>query len=131
MGDRRPQELTTDNSLSPLARKLARLNVLGRWLFVVMLWLTLGNYGFWALREEFPLWQEYLTWAVIRLSLGYHYWASAALTLCVAYTCAILVWHSQKLLRGWSDRECYRLNRWAERLDQNKRHWLWRVLKYF
>jgi hypothetical protein len=130
MGDRQPKALTTDEPLSPLAQKLARLNLLGRWLLVLVLWLTLGSYGIWVLSQEFFLWQDYLTWAVVRLSLGYNYGASIALTFCVAYTCAVLVWHSQKILRGWSGRECYRLNRWAEKLTKNQNHWLWLILEY-
>ncbi|MBV5260587.1 hypothetical protein FLX56_19430 [Synechococcus moorigangaii CMS01] len=130
MGDRQLQELPGDNHLSPLATKLVKLTIFGRWLMVVLLWLILGSYSVWALRPEFPLWQDYLTWAVVRLSLGYHFWASVALSICIAYTCGVLVWHSQKLLRGWSAQERYRFNQWAERLAQNRHHWLWSVLEW-
>ncbi|MEB3225005.1 MAG: hypothetical protein VKJ86_04290 [Synechococcus sp.] len=129
MGDRQWQQLGSDNQLTPLAMKLVHLTILGRWVFVGCLWSTCGIYSVWALREEFPLWQDYLTWAVVRLSLGYHMWASLAFTLCVAYTCAVLVWHSHKLVRGWPAKERYRFNQWAEKLTQNRQHWLWIILK--
>ncbi|WP_099237934.1 hypothetical protein [Synechococcus sp. BDU 130192] len=129
MGDRQLQEAPTDHHFSPLARKLVRFTFLWRWLLVALLWLILGSYGIWALRGEFALWRDHLTWAVVRLSLGYHYWASVALTICVAYTCAVLVWHSQKLTQGWSQREKYRFNQWAEKLTRNQQHWLWFFLR--
>lgn len=130
MGDRQGKQFDqTEPEFSPLAKKLIKATILGRWLLAGLLWLTFGIYGLWHLRAEFPLWRDYLTWAVVRYSLAYHYWASLALVFCVAYTCAILVWHSQKLLQGWSARERYRLEKEAEKIAKNPRHWLWLLIK--
>lgn len=123
MGDRQGSQ--SNQALSPFATKLTKAIILGRWLFVAGLWLTFGLYGIWHLRTEFPLWRDYLTWAIVRYSMAYHPLASFSLVLCVAYTCSVLVWHSYKLLRGWSPREQYRLEKEAEKIANNHRHWLW------
>ncbi|MGB2927107.1 MAG: hypothetical protein WBB82_17545 [Limnothrix sp.] len=127
MGDR--PAVPSSHSFNPLTPKLKKAMVIGRWLFVLGLWLTLGSYSIWGLRGEFSLWQAHLTWASVRYGLAYNPWASLALVTCVAYTCAVLVWHSQKLLQGWSERETYRLNQTADKIAKNPHHWLWFMLK--
>ncbi|NJN72634.1 MAG: hypothetical protein HC799_07390 [Limnothrix sp. RL_2_0] len=127
MGDRLPAP--SHHNTDPLTTKLKKAIVLGRWLFVVGLWLTLGIYSLWGLRGEFGLWREHLTWTSVRYGLAYHPFPTLSLVICVAYTCAVLVWHSQKLLQGWSERETYRLDKEAKKIAQNPRHWLWLVLK--
>ncbi len=127
VGDRQKQE--SQQPPSPLATKLMRAIVISRWSMVLGLWLTLGSFAIWSLRSEFVLWRDYLTWASLRYGLAYNPWAALALVLCIAYTCAVGVWHSQKLLSGWSPRELYRLERQATKISQNPRHWLWQVLK--
>ncbi|OKH14654.1 hypothetical protein NIES208_13435 [[Limnothrix rosea] IAM M-220] len=127
LGDRQNQEL--HKPPSPLATKLMRAIIISRWSMVVGLWLTCGTYAAWALRAEFVLWRDHLTWASLRYGLAYNPLAALALVLCVAYTCAVSVWHSQKLLQGWSARELYRLEKQATKISQNPRHWLWQVLK--
>jgi hypothetical protein len=103
--------------------------IVTRWLFVLSLWIVLFPYGVWGLRAEIPLWREYFTWSSLRYGMYYHPWASLALVLCIAYTCAVLVWHSHKLLKGWSARETYRFKQEAAKIAQNPRHWLWLILK--
>lgn len=127
MGDRHPPQ--SDKPPKPLVQQLMTAVILGRWLVVLMLWLTLGLYSLWGLRQEIPIWLEHLTWASVRYGLGYNPWASFSLVLCIAYTCAVLVWHSQKLLKGWSARETYRFEKEAQKIAQNPRHWLWYFLK--
>ena len=127
MGDRQEQE--RQQSLSPLAMKLMRATIISRWSMVAGLWLTCGIYSAWALRAELVLWLDHLTWASVRYGLAYNPLAALALVLCVAYTCAVAVWHSEKLLNGWSAREVYRLEKQADKMSKNPRHWLWTVLK--
>ncbi|WP_160148411.1 hypothetical protein [[Leptolyngbya] sp. PCC 7376] len=127
MGDRRKQE--RQKSLSPLANRLMRAIIVSRWLMVLVLWMTCGVFAAWTLRVELALWRDYLTWASVRYGLAYNPMAALALVLCVAYTCAVAVWHSEKLLNGWSSREIYRLEKQATKMSENPRHWLWRVLK--
>lgn len=126
MGDRQTSQ--SEPELSPLAIKVMQATIIGRWLFVGFLWITLGIYGFWSLRNEFPLWQDHLTWAIVRYGLAYHYWSSLGLVICLAYTCAVLVWHSQKLISGWSAREKHLLEKEAEKMTENSRHWLWLIV---
>lgn len=127
MGDRHSASLKKPVHLTTV--KLMHLIVLGRWLLVLCLWLTLGIYGLWGLRAEVPLWRDYLTWTSVRYGLIYNPEASLALFFCVGYTCAVLIWHSQKLLRGWSEREQYKLEKKAEKINQDSKHWLHRLLK--
>ena len=127
MGDRRTPE--SRKSPSPLAAKLIQAIILGRWFMVLGLWLTFGVYAAWALRAEFVLWRDHLTWASVRYGLAYNPFAALCVVLCVAYTCAVAVWHSQKLLNGWSAREIYHLEKQAVKISKNPRHWLWFVLK--
>lgn len=130
MGDRLEAEPTEhyDNT-SSLVLKLMKAAIVLRWLFVLSLWLVLVPYGVWGLRSEFPLWREYFTWSSLRYGMFYNPWASLAIVICIAYTCAVLVWHSQKLLKGWSDQETYRFQQTADKILHNPRHWLWLLLK--
>lgn len=127
MGDRQPPNLR--KAPSPLAIKLTQAIILGRWLMVLGLWLTCGTYAAWGLRAEYVLWRDHLTWASVRYGLAYNPVAALCLVLCIAYTCAVAAWHSQKILQGWSAREMEQLEKQAFKISRNPRHWLWFILK--
>ncbi len=127
-----PSDVNTavNSSLDPIflqrVERLHRLTVYGRWMFITVLWLTVGAASLWALRDSIQLMLDYFTWAALRYSLVFNPMPAFGLTLCVGMTVAVLIWQSRNLLFGLSPAETKRLERRVQKIClQGKSHPLW------
>jgi hypothetical protein len=95
---------------------------------VLFCWLTLGSFGFWGLRDQFPLWQEYFTWSAVRITIEFSPLPSFALIFCLALTTSVLVWQSKNILQGGlSPKQSYYLERQVKKiLSRGPKHPLWK-----
>jgi hypothetical protein len=116
-----------DPNLKIQIQRLHQINVYGRWLFVLLCWLSLGVIGIWGLRDEISLWQEHLTWVAVRYGLAAHFFATLSLFVCVAVTGAVLVWQSRNVLQGIPAREKLRLENRVKKIQRTgPSHPLWK-----
>jgi hypothetical protein len=107
-------------------QRLHRLTVYGRWLVVLLVWLTLGSSSLWQLRFRIQLLIDSFTWVAVRYGLAYHQGATLGLAICMGMTLAVLVWHSRNLLFGLPKEDQLRLQLQAERIrQQGPTHPLW------
>lgn len=107
--------------------RLHQVQTWGRWLFNLSLWLTLGTFSIWSLREDISLWLEYFTWAAVRASLQYNRLGFFGLGFCVANTLSTLIWQSWHILRGLSVAERAALSQQISKISaQGEKHPLWR-----
>jgi hypothetical protein len=88
--------------------RLIELQTRMRWAFVLFLWLTLGSFCLWWLRDDISLWLEFFTWSAVRVSLQYNRLVFLGLGLCVAMTLSTLIWQSWQIIWGIRKSE-YRL----------------------
>lgn len=107
----------SDTPISQEAEKLQKLTVYGRWLFVLICWLTLAPFGIWEMRETIMLCKEHCTWAAIRYGLQFNPVGGFALVFSVAITTSVLIWQSSHILQGGlSDKEIYYLEKQVEKI---------------
>lgn len=120
-------ELEQDSELYHAVVRLHQLTVLGRWCFVLLLWLTVGTVSIWQMIPNIRLTLEHFTWASVRMAFRYNYWAGIGLTLCVALTFSVLLWQSRNIVFGLPTLDQKRL---VERLlrirQQGPSHPLWK-----
>jgi hypothetical protein len=117
----------TDASFVLQVEKLHRLTVYGRWLFCLLLWLTLAPICLWSLREEIVLWRQYFTWMAVRYGLFYHPFSTIGLAFCIGMTAAVLVWQSRNILMGLPRKEQQRLEKQVCQIrQQGSSHPLWK-----
>jgi hypothetical protein len=130
MQDPRPIFLKNISSHYQAQEDLKRLNRLtsyGRWMVVLLLWLTVGSLSLWQLRFRIQLLMDYFTWVGVRYGLAYHQGAALGLSFCIGMTLSVLVWHSRNILFGLPKQEQLRLQLQAERIrQQGPTHPLWR-----
>lgn len=139
MSDERPDEYSSSNSNTdqdePLQRdpafiqaidRLHRLNVVGRWLTLLMIWLTVGGWSLWQLRKTWQILQDYFTWSAIRVGLMFHPIAAVGLGLCIGLTLSTLIGQSRNLIWGLPDYEQVALRVRVLKIQQQGRsHPLW------
>ncbi|MBD2328225.1 hypothetical protein [Alkalinema sp. FACHB-956] len=113
--------------LDAAADRLHRLTVVGRWLFVIFLWLTLGTWSLWSLRKAIALIQDYFTWSAVRYGLIFNPIAGIGLVLCIAMTLSVLIWQSRNILWGLPPRDREHLKAMTIAIRRKgRRHPLWR-----
>jgi hypothetical protein len=111
-------------------QRLHELTVLGRWLAIIALWLTVGAASLWGLRYPISLMQEYFTWAALRNGLANHPISAMGLGLCIGLTIGVLVWQSRNILFGLPKDEQERLEKMVLRIrQQGESHPLWKWLE--
>lgn len=107
--------------------KLHQLTVCGRWLFVLVSWLTLGSYALWQLKSEIALWFDYFTWAAVYYGFHFNFIPTLCLVFCVANTVSVLVWQSRNIIWGLPASERRQLERQVTKIQAiGKKHPLWR-----
>jgi hypothetical protein len=122
-----PQHFPSDQVLHPEIQRLHRLTVYGRWMVVVVLWLTVGLLSLWQLRFRIQLLMDSFTWVAVRYGLAYHQGAAFGLFLCLGMTAATLTWHARNLVFGLPKQEQLRLQQQLMRIQQQgPTHPLWR-----
>jgi hypothetical protein len=120
-----PNEL--DPTFKEQVQRLYRLTFYGRWLVVGILWLSVGSISLWGLRYPLSLMQEYFTWAAVRYGMEFHFFPTVGLTLCIATTLAVLIWHSRNVLFGLPQDEQRRLEQQVYKIrQQGSSHPLWK-----
>ena len=107
--------------------KLHRLTVYGRWLFVLVSWLTLGTYALWNLKEEIALWFDYFTWAAVYYGFHFNLLPTLCLAFCVGTTISVLIWQSRNIIWGLPANEQRQLEKQIEKImTRGKKHPLWK-----
>ena len=116
-----------DQTFKQQVQRLHRLTVYGRWLFVILLWVSIGFLSLWGLRLEIVLWRQYFTWVAVRYGLYYNPLPTFGLAFCIGMTVAVLVWQSRNILLGLSRPEQRRLEQQVCRIrQQGPSHPLWK-----
>lgn len=117
-----------DPDLKKQVHRLYQITIYARWVVVVCCWFTLGLFGIWGLREEFSLWQEYLTFAAVRYGLAYNLLPSFCLTFCIGITAAVLARQSLYFIRGGiSAKERKTLEKQVQKISETgPSHPLWK-----
>lgn len=116
-----------DQTFKQQVERLHRLTVYGRWLFVILLWVSIGFLSLWGLRLEIVLWRQYFTWVAVRYGLYYNPLPTFGLAFCIGMTVAVLVWQSRNILLGLSHPEQRRLEQQVCRIrQQGPSHPLWK-----
>ena len=116
-----------DQTFKQQVERLHRLTVYGRWLFVILLWVSIGFLSLWGLRLEIVLWRQYFTWVAVRYGLYYNPLPTFGLAFCIGMTVAVLVWQSRNILLGLSRPEQRRLEQQVYRIrQQGPSHPLWK-----
>ncbi|AFZ30844.1 hypothetical protein Glo7428_2332 [Gloeocapsa sp. PCC 7428] len=120
-------EIYHDTTFKQQVEKLHQLTVYGRWLFVGILWLTIGLLSLWGLREEIALWRQYFTWVAVRYGLYYNPIPTLGLAICIGMTLSVLIWQSRNILWGIPSQEKRRLEQQVHRIrQQGATHPLWK-----
>lgn len=116
-----------DNTFQQQVQRLHQLTVLGRWLVVGMLWVSVGIWSLWGLRYPISLLLEYFTWAALRYGLIYNLVPATGLFLCVGMTVSVVVWQSRNILLGLPASERRHLEQQVHRIrQQGASHPLWK-----
>lgn len=116
-----------DPQFEQAIQRLHQLVLWGRWITVLILWLSIAPLSVYALRSEVVLWFDYFTWSALRYGLAFNPVPTLGLALCLASLLSALLWQSQHALLGISDRERQRLLRRVQRIhQQGPSHPLWR-----
>jgi hypothetical protein len=122
-----PQLPASDPLFHQQMMRLHRLQVYGRWLLVLFLWLLIAPICLWSLRNEFALWQDYFTWTAVRFTIVYNRIPVMGLALCVGWAIAVLLWQSRNILFGIPKDEQQRLAQQVWRIrQQGESHPLWK-----
>ena len=91
------------------------------------MWISIGSFSIWGLRDEIALWIENFTWAAVRYGLYFHRWPTLGLGLCLGMTLAVLTWQGRNIVRGLPLREKRRLEEQVRRIrQQGSSHPLWK-----
>jgi hypothetical protein len=102
-----------------------------RWLTVAALWIFVGGWSCWQLRDSIALLGEYFSWTGLRYVVMFNFWGGGVgLIICFATTVSTMFW---QLLQWWwppSDRERHRLEQQAAKVfAPGSRHPLRRWLR--
>jgi hypothetical protein len=119
-----------DPKFQASVQRLHELTVLGRWLAIIAVWLTVGTTSLWGLRYPISLMQEYFTWAALRNGLTNNPISAMGLGLCIGLTIGVLVWQSRNILFGLPRDEQERLEQIVLRIrQQGASHPLWKWIE--
>ncbi|WP_293332325.1 hypothetical protein [Microcoleus sp. CAWBG58] len=117
--------MTNDPNFQIEVQRLHKLTVYGRWLTVILLWISVGSLSIWGLRREIALWLEHFTWAAVRYGLYFNRWPTLGLILCLGMTLVVL--RQSPNLRGLQEREKQSLEQQVRRIrKQGPSHPLWK-----
>ena len=111
--------------------KLHRLTVYGRWLLVLISWLTLGTYALWQLQEEIALWFDYFTWAAVYYTFHFNFVPTICLAFCLGMTISVLLWQSRNIIWGLPSNEKRQLVKQVKQIEaRGKKHPLWKWINH-
>ena len=119
-------ERNSDPRLQAEVQRLYQLTLYGRWLVIGGLWLTVGSFSLWSLRDSIQQWFEYFTWAAVRYAFAFNRLAAVGLGVCIGTTFAVLLSQSRVILWGLPAHEHQRLSQQVMRIRvQGSTHPLW------
>ncbi|MCA1904119.1 MAG: hypothetical protein LDL47_04695 [Cyanobacteria bacterium KgW148] len=108
-------------------QRLIDLQTVLRWLFSLTMWLTLGSFSLWQIRQEIALILDIFTWSAVRSVIQYRALPSLGVMFCLSTTLATLVWQSQHILMGFSLQEQLDMVRYIQTIEaKGPKHPLWR-----
>jgi hypothetical protein len=102
-----------------------------RWLLVLLLWMTLGAWSCWDMRESLSQLSEYVSMTGLRYSLFFHLWGGGTgLIICVSLTLSSLFWQIGQSLWKISDRERQHLETRVQKIQNiGTKHLFWRWIQ--
>ncbi len=116
-------------NLDEAVKKLHQITLYFRWLVVAVCWLLVVPLSLWQLRDDIALMMGYFTWSALRYSLIYHLIPACFLFLSIGITLAVLLRHSQYVLRGILPKERKQLEQQVKKIYRlGPRHPLWKWL---
>ena len=122
-----PEPPSADPVFQQQVDRLHRLTVYGRWGIVALLWLTIGSFSLWSLRDAIALATENFTWAALRYGLVFNRLAAFGLAVCIGMTVAVLTWQTRNLIWGLPAADRQRLEQQVCRVcHQGRSHPLWK-----
>lgn len=108
-------------------RRLINLQTLLRWLFSILMWLTLGSFCLWQIRAEIAMLLDIFTWSALRSVIQYRALPSLGIAFCLSTTLSTLVWQSQHILWGFSRQEHLSMVKYIQNIEvRGTKHPLWR-----
>jgi hypothetical protein len=125
------QEREPDARLDFQVAKLRRLDAWLRWLGVAFVWLTLGVWSCWEMRESLIQLSEYLSWTGLQYSFFYHLiGGGGGLIFCISLTASSIFWQIGQSLWGISARDRQRLETRVQKIvDRGAKHPFWRWIQ--
>jgi hypothetical protein len=125
-GARPPTDGSADPLLAQQVVKLQQLAIWQRWLSLGLLWLTLGGWSLWELRESIVLLREYFSWAGVIYGFYFHLLPGCGLLACLLFTWSSIVWQISHRFGGLSARERHQLETKVHQIQTvGPKHWLW------
>ncbi len=119
--------LSPDPLLIQQVAKLQQLEVWRRWLSMLLMWLTLGSWSLWELRESIVILREYFSWSGVVYGCYFHLGGGCGLLFCVLSTCSSLVWQIGHVSGQLSAKERHQLEVRVQQIQASKKeNWLWR-----
>lgn len=126
-----PADSTPQDNLARQVARLRRLDAGMRWAGVGLMWMTLGAWSCWEMRESLALLGEYFSLTGLQYSIFFHLWGGGTgLVICVAMTLSSLLWQISQWLWQPSPRERHRLEVRVQRIQaQGAKHPFWRWIQ--
>lgn len=119
--------LPPDPLLAQQVAKLQQLEVWRRWISMLLMWLTLGSWSLWELRESIVILREYFSWSGVVYGGYFHLGGGCGLLFCVLSTCSSLVWQIGHFFGQLSAKERHQLEVRVQQIQASKKeNWLWR-----
>jgi hypothetical protein len=117
---------SVDLLLAQQVAKLQQLAVWRRWLSLGFLWLTLGWWSLWELRESIVLLREYFSWAGVIYGFYFHLVPGCGLLACLIFSWSSIFWQISHSFGSLSARERHQLEMKVHQIQAvGTKHWLW------
>lgn len=118
-----------DSVFKAQVKRLYRLTVFGRWSLIALIWATLVPLSLWRWSYEISLMRSHFTWSALRYGFIFNPLPGMGLTICLAVTAAVIVWHIRNILLGIPHQEQKRLEQQVRRIcQQGPTHPLWKLV---
>jgi hypothetical protein len=126
-----PAEPVNPDHLARQVSRLRRLDAVMRWAGVAVMWLTLGAWSCWEMRESLALLGEYFSFTGLQYSLFFHLWGGGTgLVICGSMTLSSALWQVSQWLWKPSDRERHRLEVRVGKIQaRGPKHPFWRWIQ--
>lgn len=125
-----PHSPSSDAILNRQVYQLLRLQMVWRWLWVGLIWLTIGAWSLWELRESIMLLHDYFSLTGVIYSLYFHLGAACGIVICLAFTCSSILWQISYIFWGLTDKERHQLAVKVNKIQTaGAKHPLWRWIQ--